>query len=144
MEGNRFIGIDLGRKTYEACAICQTGAAVAFLGYIGDGRRFATASHVSYYIGMVPRIDDSGETTRLGHITKSGIAIVAVARRILELMYTLVTHREYYRHSSLSDRLQKLGRYRLVLEGTGGLDATTEDEPEGTDLADKYQYALLD
>ena len=131
--------------------------AAAFLGYVGDGSRFATASQVSYYIGMVPRIDSSGETSRLGHITKSGnatvrramvqaawaairsrtgkqlrevferiaerrgtgIAIVAVARRILELMYTLVTRREYYRDSSLSDRLQKLRRYKIALEGTG-------------------------
>lgn len=137
--------------------------AAAFLGYVGDGTRFATASQVSYYIGMVPRIDDSGETSRLGHITKSGnatvrramvqaawaavrsragspfkevferiaarrgasIAIVAVARRILELMYTLMTRSEYYCYSSLSDRLQKLRRYKLVLEGTGGIDATT-------------------
>jgi len=40
-------------------------------------------------------------------------------------MYTLMTRSEYYCYSSLSDRLQKLRRYKLVLEGTGGIDATT-------------------
>lgn len=39
MEGNRFIGIDLGKKTYEACAICQTGAMERWNGRTdGNGR----------------------------------------------------------------------------------------------------------
>ena len=127
-------------------------ATTTFLGYIGDGRRFATASQVSYYAGLVPRIDMSCDTRRLGHITKSGnpairramvqaawtairsptggpfrdvferlsatrgkgIAIVAVGRRILELMYTLITRGEYYRYSSSEERQRKLRYYKVA------------------------------
>jgi transposase len=132
-------------------------ATMTFLGYVGDGSRFETASQVSYYAGLVPRLDISGETQRLGHITKSGnptirrvmiqaawaairsssgrhfrdvferiaatrgrgIAIVAVGRRILELMYTLITRGEYYQYNSLAERLRKLRYYKMVIEGTG-------------------------
>jgi len=127
-------------------------ATATFLGYVGDGSRFETASQVSYYAGLVPRLDISGETQRLGHITKSGnpairramiqaawtavrsplgnpfrdvferiaatrgrgIAIVAVGRRILELMYTLITHGEYYKYSSAAERQRKLRRYKVA------------------------------
>jgi len=137
--------------------------AAAFLAYIGDGSRFANASQVSNFAGLVPRIDSSGETTRYGHITRSGnsiirraavqaawaairsyaggvfretferikarrgssIAIVAIARRIVELMYSLLKSGELYRYGSEEDRLRKLRRYKIELVGTGGLDATT-------------------
>jgi transposase len=137
--------------------------AAAFLAYIGDGSRFANASQVSNFAGLVPRIDSSGETTRYGHITRSGnsiirraavqaawaairsyaggvfretferikarrgssIAIVAIARRIVELMYSLLKSGELYRYGSEEDRLRKLRRYKMELVGTGGLDATT-------------------
>lgn len=127
-------------------------AAATFLGYVGDGSRFDTASQVSYYAGLVPRIDVSGDTVHLGHITKSGnavirramiqaawtavrsplggafrevferiaatrgrgIAIVAVGRRMLELMYTLITRGEYYRYSSEAERQRKLRRYKVA------------------------------
>jgi transposase len=127
-------------------------AATAFLGYVGDGSRFETASQVSYYAGLVPRIDMSCDTVRLGHITKSGnsairramiqsawaavrsplgnpskdvferiaatrgrgIAIVAVGRRILELMYTLITRGEYYKYSLPEERQRKLRRYKVA------------------------------
>jgi len=127
-------------------------ATTTFLGYIGDGTRFATASQVSYYAGLVPRIDVSCDTTRLGHITKSGnpairramiqaawtairaplgnpfkdaferiaatrgrgIAIVAVGRRLLELMYTLITRGEYYMYSSPAERQRKLRYYKVA------------------------------
>jgi transposase len=127
-------------------------ATATFLGYVGDGSRFETASQVSYYAGLVPRLDISGETQRLGHITKSGnpairramiqaawtavrsplgnpfrevferiaatrgrgIAIVAVGRRILELMYTLITRGEYYKYSSAAERQRKLRRYKVA------------------------------
>jgi transposase len=97
-------------------------------------------------------LDISGETQRLGHITKSGnpairramiqaawtavrsplgnsfrevferiaatrgrgIAIVAVGRRILELMYTLITRGEYYKYSSAEERQRKLRRYKVA------------------------------
>lgn len=137
--------------------------ATAFLAYIGDGSRFSSASQVSNFAGLVPRVDSSGDTTHYGHITRSGnsvvrraavqaawaairsyaggvfrttferikerrgssIAIVAVARRIVELMYSLLRKGELYRYVSEEDRLQKLRRYKITIMGTGGLDATT-------------------
>jgi len=35
--------------------------ALAFLAYVGDGSRFSSASQVSYYEGMVPRVDISSD-----------------------------------------------------------------------------------
>ncbi len=46
--------------------------AMAFLAYVGDGSRFSRAAEVSNYVGIVPRVDQSGETARYGHITKIG------------------------------------------------------------------------
>ena len=127
-------------------------AITTFLGSVGDGSRFETALQVSYYAGLVPRLDISGERQRLRHITKSGnpairramiqaawtavrsplgnpfrevferiaatrgrgIAIVAVGRRILELMYTLITHGEYYKSGSAAERQRKLRRYKVA------------------------------
>jgi transposase len=130
---------------------------MAFLGYIGDGSRFATAAQVSYYAGLVPRIDNSGQQVHSGHITKAGsptirravvqaawaairaktgghfkevyerieaargssIAIVAVGRRILELMYTVLKTGEFYRYSPLAERLRKLRYYKMAVKGAG-------------------------
>ena len=43
--------------------------AAAFLAYVGDAKRFSSPARVANYIGLVPRIDCSGETHRYGHIT---------------------------------------------------------------------------
>jgi len=102
--------------------------AMAFIAHIGDGNRFNTASRVSNYVGFVPRLDQSGDTTIYGRIHKRGCsvlrnvyvqaawalvrstqrsplqekyqelirrkgkkkAIVAIARKMLELTWTLV------------------------------------------------------
>lgn len=134
--------------------------AMAFIAYVGDGSRFASAKHVAGYVGMTPRIDSSGEVERMGHITKRGCsairavivqaawaaihsktgnsfskkyeelrgrrgkgrAIVAVARRLLEVMWIVTTRQEYYfgtvqkeldmklRRNGLKDRLRRLNR----------------------------------
>ena len=128
-------------------------AALTFLGFIGNGDRFANASQVSYYAGLVPRVDFSGDSVHhVGHITKKGspalrralvqaawsavrtpmgshfrevydriaarrgkrIAIVAVARRILELMYTLMRKHELYRYCTQEQRQRKLKLYKLA------------------------------
>jgi transposase len=127
-------------------------ATATFLGYVGDGSRFETASQVSYYAGLVPRIDVSCDTCHFGHITKSGnpairramiqaawtairspsggqfkdvferiaatrgrgIAIVAVGRRMLELMYTRISRGEYYKYSSPEERQRKLRYYKVA------------------------------
>lgn len=132
-------------------------AALAYLGFVGTEARFDNPAQVSYYVGMVPRVEMSGTSVhRMGHITKQGspalrralvqaawaavrspmgvhfravydriadrrgkrIAIVAVARHMLELMYTLSVKHELYRFCTQEERLKKLRFYKLGLLGT--------------------------
>lgn len=128
--------------------------AMAFLAHVGDGSRFSKGRQVSNYVGMTPRIYSSGETERMGHISKHGClalrsiivqsawsavhtrrtnvfktkyeelvprigkkrAIVAIARRMLETMWILVTRKEHFRgYDELSKRL-KLRRIQIKVE----------------------------
>lgn len=132
-------------------------AALAYVGFVGSEDRFENPAQVSYYVGMVPRVELSGTSVhRMGHITKQGspalrralvqaawaavrspmgahfrlvydriserrgkrIAIVAVARHMLELMYTLMTKHELYRFCSEEERSRKLKFYKLGSLGT--------------------------
>jgi len=40
--------------------------------FIGDGSRFEKASQVSTYLGLVPRVDISGEGMKYGGVPKRG------------------------------------------------------------------------
>jgi transposase len=51
----------VGRKTAEV-----------IVAFIDDAKRFKTARQVSAYAGLVPRQDQSGETNRMGRITRRG------------------------------------------------------------------------
>jgi len=132
-------------------------AALAYLGFVGTEDRFENPAQVSYYVGMVPRVELSGTSIHhMGHITKQGspalrralvqaawaavrspmgahfravydriadrrgkrIAIVAVARHMLELMYTLLSKHEMYRFCTEEERLRKLRFYKLSSLGT--------------------------
>lgn len=132
-------------------------AALAYLGFVGTEDRFQNPAQVSYYVGMVPRVELSGTSVhRMGHITKQGspalrralvqaawaavrspmgvhfrvvydriaerrgkrIAIVAVARHMLELMYTLMSKHEMYHFCTEEERLRKLRFYKLSSLGT--------------------------
>lgn len=126
--------------------------AIAFLAHVGDGRRFSKARQVSHFVGMTPRVDSSGETTRMGSITKRGCsairglivqaawsathssmdhrlkrkyrelearrgkgrAIVAIARRILELMWVVVTKDLDYWETDRNSLDRKLARLRAA------------------------------
>ena len=108
----------------------------AFVAFIGDGSRYPNVSTIGAATGLVPRLDMSSTSLRLGHITKCGntnlrsllilaawshvkakgsgalkdrylymtqvqskrkkIAIVAVARKLAELMYTLLKNGTSY------------------------------------------------
>lgn len=110
--------------------------ASAFAAFMGDGSRYPNASTIGAAAGLVPRLDMSSTSLRLGHITKCGnanlrsllilaawshvrakgsgalkdrylymtqvqskgkkIAIVAVARKLAELMYTLLKNGTSY------------------------------------------------
>lgn len=127
--------------------------AIAFLAYIGDGQRFSNGRQVANYVGMTPKVYSSGETVRVGHISKRGCkalrsiivqsawgaihckrsnvfktkyeelvqrvgkkrAIVAIARRMLETMWLLVTRDETFRgYDELSRHLKILKINRMV------------------------------
>lgn len=131
------------------------GVAAAFLAYVGDGSRFSSPAQVANYIGLVPRLDCSGETNRYGHITKEGCravrgvilqatwslirckeggrlkekffllserrgktrSAVALARRMVGLMWILVTRKEFYADASKEMLKKKFRQYGLKLEG---------------------------
>lgn len=125
---------------------------LTMLAFLGDCSRFSSPGQVSYYAGLVPRVDISGDTVRYGNIIKRGNsllrrpliqaawalirsgnggplkdfyerlyprigkkkAIVAVARKMLEVFYTMMRNGECYRSMPISDRQKKLKMYALV------------------------------
>lgn len=50
--------------------------AEAVLAYTDDVERFAGGKEYCAYFGMTPRLDESGEMRRLGHISKQGPSVV--------------------------------------------------------------------
>lgn len=60
----------------------------AFLAYLGDCSRFSSGKQVSYYTGLVPRVDQSGETERYGHIIKRGCT--PIRRVIIQCAWAMV------------------------------------------------------
>lgn len=126
--------------------------ALTLLAFLGDCSRFSSPGQVSYYAGLVPRVDISGATIRYGNIIKRGNnllrrpliqaawalmnsknggaikefyerlyprvgkkkAIVAAARKMLEVFYSMIRNGEMYRDMP-SDVLQKkLKLYALI------------------------------
>lgn len=47
-------------------------SALVILSEVGDVTRFPTAKHLTSYAGLVPRVHQSGDVTRTGHIHKEG------------------------------------------------------------------------
>lgn len=79
---------------------------------IGDITRFPDAEHLSSYMGLVPRVDQSGETARYGHITKSGPSLLRYF--IVNAVHTLIrlspTFRKIYRKLK-----KRIGRNRSII-----------------------------
>ncbi len=107
-------------------------SATAFVGEVGDIRRFESGDKLASFAGLTPRVHQSGERTRFGHITKRGSyrlrwvmiqaanvavqrdktlkkmymrlapkkghqkAVVAVARRMVTLLYVMLKHNIKY------------------------------------------------
>lgn len=46
--------------------------ATSFVAEVGDIRRFQSGDHLASFTGLVPKVHQSGETLKLGHITKQG------------------------------------------------------------------------
>ena len=137
--------------------------AMAFLAFIGDGSRFSRPSQVSNYIGLVPKVDCSGDTNRYGSINKhhgcsavrrvivqaawalirskdggrlaqkyqdlkerkgAGIAIVAVARKLGEILWILVKNRYYYHGLNFERVNAKFKSYGLKIRVEEKMQAT--------------------
>jgi transposase len=50
--------------------------ALAFVLVIGEAKRFGCGKQIAAYLGLVPAEDSSGESRRLGHISKQGSALL--------------------------------------------------------------------
>lgn len=126
--------------------------AMAFLAFVGDGSRFSCAAEVSNYIGLVPRVDISGDMVHYGRINKKygctsirrvliqaagalvraklggvlaekyyelrkrkgyGKAIVAIARKMGELLWVLVRRRTFYIDMLPETLIKKLKSYKI-------------------------------
>ena len=46
--------------------------ATAFVGEVGDIRRFKSGDKLASFVGLTPKVHQSGDKTRFGHITKRG------------------------------------------------------------------------
>jgi transposase len=125
--------------------------AFTFLAIIGDIDRFPTASHLSGYVGLVPRQQQSGQRGYFGHITKSGspllrwlmveaaqaavrwdphwrevhsriahrrgsgIATVAVARKLLVVMWHMLSFHTCYQHLRHQSYVTKLQNWAYAV-----------------------------
>lgn len=78
---------------------------LAILGYIGDGSRFSKARQVSYFTGLVPRVDHSGETLRNGKTIKRGC--IHLKRTMIQCAWALVRSK---RKSDLKDKYEELSK----------------------------------
>jgi transposase len=129
--------------------------ALAIYAFMGDMSRFSSREQVSYYSGLTPRIDCSGDQNHYGKITREGPsllrkllvqcalscirskggenfkmfyehiksrrgkgrAIVATARKILEIIYILHKKDELFKTENDDDdkrTIAKLKRYKLL------------------------------
>ncbi len=130
---------------------------LALFSHIGYFDRFSKAKQVSNYVGLTPRVDQSGNTEKKGRISKRGcrqirrvivqgawslvrskkksplkdmftricvsrgkfIAITAVARAMIEILFYMVKRRQYYYGTSQTEVLKKLRFYGLLNSGQG-------------------------
>jgi transposase len=125
-----------------------TGA--GFLAAIGDIRRFDSAKKLASYFGLTPRVYQSGNTRRVGRISKQGnayarflaieaaehfrkahgpirrvyerivkkknhsVAVTAVARKLIELVFHLLTREEEFLYSKPRLTDEKRARVRQL------------------------------
>ncbi len=141
---------------YTTIAMSMPGigpiTALSFYAYLGNCSRFSSPGQVSYYAGLVPRVDISGDTKRYGHITKRGAhllrrsliqgawalirsdsggdiknfyerlyprigkkkAIVATARKMLEVFYSMIRSGTLYNAMTQTKLNEKLSFYGIT------------------------------
>ncbi len=143
-------------KAYSEIALSLPGIGPvtthALLAYIGNCSRFSSGSQVSYYTGLVPKVDQSGDSVKYGNIIKRGCtpirrviiqcawalvkskhggdikefyerlsirigkkkAIVAAARKMVEVFYAMIKNGEYYWGVPQEEIDKKMKKYGLI------------------------------
>ena len=123
----------------------------ALKAYVGEFKRFSTHKQVAFYVGLVPKVQMSGDMVHYGHIIRRNNiirakiiqsawalvrseeggeikefykknygrlgkkkAIVAVARKILVVLFTMFKSGEMYRYMSREKLDKKLKSYGLI------------------------------
>ncbi|EMO89449.1 transposase, IS116/IS110/IS902 family [Leptospira noguchii str. 2001034031] len=61
---------------------------LAIMSYMGDCKRFSSAKQAAYYIGLVPRVDISGDSAYYGRIVNRGCH--SIRRVIVQAAWSLV------------------------------------------------------
>jgi transposase len=125
---------------------------LALFSHIGYFDRFSKAKQVSNYVGLTPRVDQSGNTEKKGKISKRGcrqirrvivqgawsfvrskkdnslkemfericasrgkyIAITAVARAMIEILFHMVKRQQYFYGIKQADVFKKLRYYDIM------------------------------
>jgi transposase len=79
--------------------------AEAVVAFIDDPHRFAHSKKVGAYFGLVPSQDQSGETNRLGHITREGCTAVRhlLVEAVWQALRRSATVRAYYERIQRND-----------------------------------------
>src|SRR5215218_2430217 len=85
--------------------------AATFIAAVGDPRRFLTSRKLVAYLGLDPKVRQSGDApARRGH----GKAIVATARKLAILFWCMLTRGEDYAHQQPSLTKKKLRRLEIT------------------------------
>jgi transposase len=91
--------------------------AEAVVAMFDDPHRFRRAAEVSAYIGMVPKQWDSGETERLGHITRHGNRLVRSL--LVEVSWCALRHNPWARETYQRISGGKKSRKKIAIVAVG-------------------------
>lgn len=88
--------------------------ALAFLADVGDIERFPTLRKMNAYLGLVPRVKESGGKSRHGHITRESrkLTRTLLTQSVYHISNASPVFRKYY--SDLKER-RGVGRARIAL-----------------------------
>ncbi len=73
---DRYLATQPGATLLESIPGVGPRTAEAVLAYTDDVHRFARSKQYAAYFGLTPKLDESGEVRRLGHISQEGPAVV--------------------------------------------------------------------
>jgi transposase len=73
-------------------------SALAFLSDVGDVRRFKTTRKMNAYLGLVPKLKESGDTSRAGHINRASrkTTRTLLTQSLVQAMFASPSLNSYY------------------------------------------------